>query len=153
MKKPIVATLLYLTAISTSQQAFADASIETCEGPSSVANVTYPWNEATRTFANEKIRIVTVDTGGEPVCCSAHLVILAPDPNNELGDWQCKILSDGGQWTGFQFVDIKGVKSSYNASKGLLLRVPVERYIDGIKSNKAIIDVRINQATGSIVIE
>lgn len=153
MKKPIVATLLYLSAISTSQQAFADASIETCEGPSSVANVTYPWNEATRTFANERIRIVTVDTGGEPVCCSAHLVILAPDPNNELGDWQCKILSDGGQWRGFQFVDIKGVKSSYIASKGLLLSVPVERYIDGIKSNKAIIDVRINQATGSIVIE
>ena len=153
MKKQITATLLSLCTILASQQASAEASIENCEGPSSVANVTYPWNEATRTFANEKIRIVTVDTGGEPVCCSAHLVILAPDPNNELGDWQCKILSDGRPWQGYQFVDIKNVKSSYDAGKGLLLSIPVERYMDGVKSNKAMIDVRINQATGSIVVE
>ena len=149
MKKALIALLLSLFTVP----AFAEASIETCEGPSSIANVTYPWEEATRTFANDKIRIVTVDTGGEPVCCSAHLVILAPDPNDELGNQQCKILSDGQQWQGFQYVDLKGVKSSYNATKGLLLSIPVERYIDGIKSSKAVIDVRINQATGSIVVE
>ena len=149
MKKPLIALALCFVTSAAS----ADASIEICGGPDSVANVTYPWNEATRIFANDKIRIVTVDTGGEPACCSAHLVILAPDSNNELGDWQCKILSDGGQWMGFQHVDLKGVKSSYNATKGLLLSIPVERYIDGIKSKKAVIDVRINQATGTIVIE
>ncbi len=149
MKKPLIALALCCATSAAS----ADASIEACNGPSSVANVTYPWNEATRTFANDKIRIVTVDTGGEPACCSAHLVILAPDPDNELGDWQCRILSDGRLWMGFQHVDLKGVESSYNASKGLLLSIPVERYIDGIKSKKAVIDVRINQATGTIVIE
>jgi len=149
MKK--LMTALSLCLFTTT--AFAEASIETCEGPSSIAHVTYPWEEATRTFANEKIRLVTVDTGGEPACCSGHLVILAPDPRDELGNQQCKILSDGQTWQGFQFVDLKGVRSSYDASKGLLLSVPVERYIDGIKSSKAVIDVRINQATGSIEIE
>ncbi len=153
MKNPIAASVLCLCIITASQQAFAEASIETCEGPSSIANVTYPWNEATRTFANDKIRIVTVDTGGEPACCSAHLVILAPDPEDELGNQQCKILSDGQQWQGFQFVDIRNMKSGYDAAKGLLLSIPVERYVDGVKSNKAIVDVRINQATGSIVVE
>ena len=133
--------------------AFAAPVLLDCSGPGGIDSVMEPWQDSTRTFANGAIRIVWLDTGGEPACCSSHMGILAPDPNDELGFRQCKILSDGAKWTGFQFVNIKGVTSSYDASKGLLLSVPVERYIDGIKSKKAVIDVRINQATGSITLE
>lgn len=131
----------------------ADASIAQCAGPDSVQNVMEPWSDATRTFANGAIRIIHLDTGGEPVCCSSHLAILAPNPEDELGFRQCKLLSDGAEFMGFQFIDLKGIRSSYNAAKGLLLSVPVERYVDGIKSNKAVIKVRINQATGAITLE
>ena len=124
-----------------------------CDGPAHVSSVAEPWKDATRTFANGVIRVVWVDTGGEPACCSSHLVILAPDPEDELGNRKCRILSDGAQWLGFQSVDVSGIKSSYDAGKGLLLSVPIERYIDGIKSNKSSVGVRINQANGIISIE
>ena len=140
-----------LISLSTSAS-FAGASLEQCGGQSRVDTVIEPWSKATRTFANGKIRIVLLDTA-EPACCSYHLAIMAPDPQNELGLRQCLTLSDGGEFTGFQNVDLDGIKSSYNASKGLLLSVPVKRYIDGTKFKKATIGVRINQATGAITIE
>ena len=51
------------------------------------------------------------------------------------------------------FANVAGTHSSYDPGKGLLLSVPVERYIDGIRSTKLIVDIRINQATGSVTIE
>ena len=77
--------------------------------PVRVDTVIEPWSDATRTFANGKIRIVLLDTA-EPACCSYHLAIMAPDPQNELGLRQCKTLSDGGDFTGFQSIDLKAIK-------------------------------------------
>ena len=133
-------------------QAAAEPAISDCGGPARVDAIVEPWSEATRTFANGKIRIIALDTA-EPACCSFHLAIIAPDPENELGLRQCVALNDGSEWTGFQFVDVKGTKSSYDPGRGLLLSVPVERYIDGTRSSKFVVDVRINQATGAITIE
>ncbi len=142
-----------LCAILVAGPAMAEASLMECDGPAGVADVVEPWEQSTRTFANGLIRIVHVDTGGEPACCSSHMVILAPDPNDELGLRGCRILSDGQKFTGFQSVDVPGVASSYDAALGLRLSVPVERYIDGIQSSKATVHVRINQATGVISLE
>ena len=147
-------TAFYIAVLLFPSAAWAAASLMQCDGPATrLGNVLEPWSEASRTFANGKIRIVGLDTGGEPVCCSAHLAILAPDPKDELGFRQCKTLSDGAQYMGFQYINMKGIRSSYDASKGLLLSIPVERYIDGSKSNKAVIKVRINQASGAITLE
>src|SRR5215813_6366189 len=44
----------------------------------------------TKSYAEGKIRIAHVDTDGEPVCCSSHLLILIPSP--DLGS-QCFALS------------------------------------------------------------
>ena len=106
-----------------------------------------PWSESTRLFANGVIRIAVVDTA-EPACCSFHLIVLAPDPNDELGLRQCLTLSDGEEWTGFQHIDVQAVASSYRADLGLLLRVPVERYVDGIRSTSDEVAIRINQGHG-----
>ncbi|NKB53806.1 MAG: hypothetical protein GKR97_16585 [Rhizobiaceae bacterium] len=70
-----------------------------------------------------------------------------------MGLRQCVTLNDGAEWTGFQSVSVSNTQSSYDPGRGLLLSVPVERYIDGIRSTKLIVDVRINQATGAITIE
>ena len=148
------AAALIISAITMvgALQAAAEPAISNCGGPARVDAIVEPWSDATRTFANGKIRIIALDTA-EPACCSFHLAIIAPDPENELGLRQCVALNDGSEWTGFQFVDVQGTVSSYDPGLGLLLSVPVERYIDGTRSSKLIVDVRINQATGAITIE
>ncbi|MEP1206795.1 MAG: hypothetical protein ABJM29_07190 [Rhizobiaceae bacterium] len=152
MRNAILASLFAgVTGLPVST-ALAEPMISECGGPARVDAIVEPWNEATRTFASGRIRIVALDTA-EPACCSFHLAIIAPDPNNELGLRQCVSLNDGGEWTGFQFVDVAGTQSSYDPGKGLLLSVPVERYIDGVRSMKMVVNIRINQATGSVVIE
>ena len=40
----------------------------------------------TRSFSEGKIKIAHVDTDGEPVCCSSHLLVFIPSP--EIGS-QC----------------------------------------------------------------
>lgn len=130
----------------------AGGEIVQCTGLERVDTIAGMPHDATRTFANDKIRLWHIDTYGEPVCCSSHLVIIAPDPNDEITERQCVRLSDRGS-IGFQWIDLKGITSSYSSSKGLLLSVPVERYNDGITGVNDIINVRINQATGLIRLE
>jgi hypothetical protein len=141
-----------IAAVVFATTAHAEPTLSACEGQARVDSIIEPWSENTRTFANGAIRIVGLDTA-EPACCSFQMAIIAPDPNDEMGLSQCLTLNDGGEWTGFQFVDIAGTESSYDPGKGLLLSVPVKRYVDGINSIQAVVDIRINQATGSVVIE
>ena len=141
-----------LLSLGLSSTAWAEPAISPCGGVTRLDTLVEPWSESTRTFANGNIRIAHVDTG-EPACCSYHLVILAPNPEDELGYRQCVALNDGGEWTGFQSIDFAGIESSYEPGLGLLLSVPAERYIDGHQSTPLLIGVRINQATGAITIE
>ena len=152
LNRSFLALVSSMTTTVWTFHAAAEPAISDCGGPARVDAIVEPWNEATRTFANGKIRIIALDTA-EPACCSFHLAIIAPDPENELGLRQCVALNDGSEWTGFQYVDVQGTESSYDPSRGLLLSVPVERYIDGTRSTKLVVDVRINQATGAITIE
>ena len=139
-------------AVLTSGAALAEPTLSACEGPARVDAIIEPWEQHTRTFANGAIRIIGLDTA-EPACCSYHLAIIAPAPQEENWPRQCLVLNDGGEWTGFQYLDVADVQSSYDPGKGLLLSVPVERYIDGVQSTKLTVDIRINQATGDVTIE
>lgn len=143
------AVLAFLPTTAT----FAEAILNKCDWPASSANIVEPWKDSTKTYSKGEIRIVWVDTGGEPACCSSHLVILTPSPADGPAYTRCDTLSDGPTGTGFQSVNIKDVRSSYNAKDGLLLKVPVERYIDGNDVNKDTINIRINRLEGSVKIE
>jgi hypothetical protein len=44
----------------------------------------------TKSYSEGKIRIAHVDTDGEPVCCSSHLLVFIPSP--EIGS-QCFAVS------------------------------------------------------------
>ena len=101
------------------------AIIDCTDGPSSVHNIVEPLDKSTRTYANGTIRILHLDTGGEPACCSSYMAILAPDPVNELGDRQCKLLADTHSGLGFMAIELQDIQSSYDPAQGLLLRVPV----------------------------
>ncbi len=151
MKNLLIGIVFASAPLGTSAQ--CEPRLNDCDWPANARNVVEPWNKHSRTFANGKIRIAHVDTGGEPVCCSSHLLILAPDPDDELANRSCHLLSDGETGTGFQTLSVPDVSATYDPAKGLLISVPVERYIDGLKSNKAKISVRINQATGGVTVE
>lgn len=145
--------LLAVALVSTSFSPLSAASLNECDWVSSVRNVWEPWEESTRTFANGQIRIVAMDTGGEPVCCSQYLVILSPNP-----EWgrSCTVLAstDG---SGFLDVYFNEITASYDPAKGLLLSVPVGYYdyeASGVERfNPEDILVRINQGTGSVELE
>lgn len=138
--------------------AMAQEAISQCDWPANLRNIIEPWDKHTRTFANGNIRIAHVDTGGEPVCCSSYLAILAPTGSDvALESRQCKLLTDGTQASGFSWINFADITASYDASLGLLLTVPVERYDFNSTTNEvtkpATVYIRINQATGDIYTE
>jgi len=137
-----------LTALGASAQ-----TLNECNWVASAYNVVEPWPVNTTTFSNGKIRIALLDTGGEPACCSFHLLILHPDP--ELGR-ACTVLSDQ-QGQGWGYVVFHGIQATYNPKLGLLLQIPVDFYnpetglID--PGRQELVSIRINQATGVIAFE
>ena len=110
----------------------------------------------TKSYSQGKITIAAVDTDGEPVCCSAHLLILIPSP--EIGS-QCFAVSDraatgDSSARGFNSVAFDRIKASYDPAKGLLLTVPYTLYNDGRTGRPGITDVRIDlRGQGSVKIE
>ncbi len=128
------------------------ATISACNWINNVDYIVEPWSESTKTYANGAIRVVHMDTLGEPVCCSSHLMILAPNPNNELGERSCFLMSSF-EGTGFQYLDVAGIKSSYDAELGLKLEIPVFYYNHGDDSTPGKVSVRVRQDNGSVAIE
>lgn len=149
----LAAALAALSALAAAS-ALAEPGFSQCGGGgvARIDAIVEPWRDNTRTFANGKIRIVHLDTA-EPACCSFHLGIMAPNPADEPYPFQCVTLNDGDAWTGFQAIHFADIEASYDPGLGLLLSVPAERYIDGLKSTPLTLQVRINQATGSITLE
>lgn len=155
MRKLILSLLSIFVMAAMAVPAVAQSGIHECSWVSQARNIVEPWAEHTRTFANGKIRIAHLDTGGEPVCCSSHLLIIAPDPNDEQGYNQCRVLSGGAEdpGQGFLWIRFEQISASYDPARGLLLSVPVRRYVDGLNDTEGLVEVRINQATGAITIE
>jgi hypothetical protein len=109
-----------------------------------------------KSFSDGKVRIAHVDTDGEPVCCSSHLVIIIPA--EPIGS-QCFALSQnaakGDQSPrGFSNVFFNQIKANYDPKRGLLLTVPYALYNDGKSAKPLSTRVRVNlQGEGSVRIE
>jgi hypothetical protein len=98
-----------------------------------------------------------VDTDGEPVCCSSHLLVFIPAP--ELGS-QCFAVSQeaakaDGSARGFSNVEFSRIKAAYDAKRGLLLSVPYTLYNpEGGRGKPGSVNVRVNlTGDGSVRIE
>ena len=86
--------------------------------------------DQTKSFSNGKIKIAHVDTDGEPVCCSEHLLIFIPSA--EIGS-QCFAVSqtagqDSTSARGFHRIEFNRITASYDPKRGLLLNVPYRLY-------------------------
>jgi hypothetical protein len=87
----------------------------------------------TKSYSGGKIKIAQVNTDGEPVCCSSHLLVFIPDP--EIGS-QCFAVSqraakDSEGPLGFNSVEFNRIKVSHARDHGLLLNVPYTLYRTG----------------------
>jgi len=133
-------------------------AITECDWIGNPANIVEPWEDNSRTYANGNIRVAWLDTGGEPVCCSSHLLILMPsgDGSNEPIYRQCRVAS-ARPGEGFFSVDVAGINASYDPAKGLLLSVPIGHWHQGMETGAPAIpdrmELRINQATGTVAFE
>jgi hypothetical protein len=152
---------LLALSVALAVPALAQAQVVlTCEAAgfiASPANIFEPWEEHSRPYANGAIRIAHLDTGGEPVCCASHLLVLSPAGGVDEPEYRaCHVVSGGGG-LGFNWVDIPGTTASYDPVRGLLLSVPVWHWHDGMNQGRPAIvermEVRINQAAGTVAVE
>jgi hypothetical protein len=113
--------------------------------------------DQTKSYSNGKITIAHVDTYGEPACCSEHLLVLIPSP--EIGS-QCfaisqKAATDSEGPKGFNSIEFRRIRTSYDPNLGLLLNVPYTLYNpDGRRGTPGRTNVRVDlRDKGSVRIE
>ena len=151
MNRPSLALCLILPLTAEAQ------SITECDWVANPANIAEPWEANSRSFANGAIRVALLDTGGEPVCCSAHLLILAPAGGQDEPVYRQCLVASAQPGSGFFSMDVPGITASYDPATGLLLSVPLTHWHQGVETGAPPIaermEIRINQATGSVVIE
>ena len=125
------------------------AAIPCHQSPVSGAqNLWMPAAEGIRLYANGAVRLFWLDTG-EPACCSSHLMVALPDPDQP--GQICRVLSMPGG-AGFRGLDLAGAKAKYDPGFGLLVGVAVNVW-DGDGPGRAYLMVLINQASGTIAAE
>lgn len=129
-----------------------------CDWLASAANILEPWEDNTVTFANGNIRLAVVDTGGEPVCCSAHLMVLSPSGNgaDEPVYRQCRLASvRPGE--GFYSINLSNVAARYDPGRGLSVSFETGHWHQGMETGAPPIldrmEILINQATGTVSVE
>ncbi len=149
----ILAAAALTGVMALASPAFA-VTVRDCDGVTESAfNIVEPWEGSSRTFYQGRVRVASLDTGGEPACCSAHLLILFyadDDPESFV----CRLVSDRGP-TGFAGIDFKSLRSSYDARRGLLLTFSyaVMPAGGGANSNHGLAKVRINVPAGVVKAE
>jgi hypothetical protein len=110
----------------------------------------------TRFFSGGKIKIAEIDTDGEPVCCSSHLLVFIPAPD---GGSRCFALSDkaargDSSARGFSSIGFGKIAAAYDAGSGLLLTVPYALYAGGGTGHPRTAGVRVDlRGEGAVTIE
>ncbi len=129
----------------------AAQEVRDCDELASVASIAEPWADNTRTFANDRVRLVVIDTL-EPAAAAFHLVVLSP-PYDAVGDRQCKMVSLA-ETLGFAGLSLSRLTSSYDPALGLKWQMDATVF-DPNSSDfmQRILNVTINQSSGEITAE
>lgn len=149
--------MLLLTAAMCPAVAMGQV-VNECDRVGEARSIVEPWEDHSRTYANGVIRVAAIDTGGEPVCCSSHLMVLSPSGNGEDGPVyrQCRIVSQTENF-GFYAVDVGGIDARYDPARGLTLDVPVATWHTGMENGAdphwSRMSVTINQSNGDVSAE
>ena len=149
MRLVVAATLAFAAALPA-----AATQVRNCDYAANVTAIAEPWERNTRAFYNRNVRVALLDTGGEPVCCSQHLLVLMPDHSTPEGMDQgriCRVVGDR-EGLGFLGIEFQRMRSWYD-KRGLLLEFPVHIYGDGLRNHRRIVRVRIDAARGTVTPE
>ena len=117
-----------------------------------------PWEQHSKTFYEGQVRVSLIDTWGEPACCSMHIAVLMPPPEDEPGmAVACFAVSatagtEEAHGMGFSGIGWDKLKTEYDASRGLLISFPYGVYDADTGSSRpgGIAKVRINMAERTI---
>lgn len=152
----ILASAALIGAMAAASPALA-TTVRDCDGVTDAAyNIVEPWESNSRTFYQGKVRVAWLDTGGEPACCSSHLLVMFyVESDDEPPGLVCRVVSADGK-SGFAGIDFKSLKSSYDPKKGLLLSFGYSVFPPGgygDRPDRGSASVRINLASGAVGVE
>ncbi|HXC56000.1 MAG TPA: hypothetical protein VNU97_11950 [Rhizomicrobium sp.] len=149
--------LIGLAALLVFVAPAAAVSVTDCssdEATASTVNIAEPWEKNSKAFYNGNVRVALIDTGGEPACCSVHLLVLSPAGGQDEPEYRACHLINDHEGMGFVGIDFAKIAASYDAKKGLLITFPFGLYNDGDKPAKpGIAKIRVNTAKGTVVVE
>lgn len=144
-------TLMAAAVISLAAQANA-VTVRECDGVTDrVSNIAEPWADNTKQFANKLVRVTLLDTGGEPVCCSTHLVVTYPSAGQDEPVYtECRLVGTKEN-AGFLSIDFKNMTAKYDPKKGLDLTFDYTTYNDeGDNHPKGTAKLRLDQKKGEL---
>ena len=146
--------LAFAFAASSLAVAFPALAVEVreCDWAAQAPSIAEPWEKNTKSFYQGQVRVVLIDTGGEPVCCSAQLLILIPDNSEGAGGRICRLVADKGT-LGFESIDFARLSTRYDSGRGLLISFPFTRYVDGLSHTSGVGRVRVNVERGTVSAE
>ncbi|MBS0469746.1 MAG: hypothetical protein JSR60_01655 [Proteobacteria bacterium] len=151
MRRWVLAVLLLIGfAAPAAAVSITDCNDDTVTA--SAANIAEPWDKNTKTFSNGLIRVALIDTGGEPVCCSMHLLVLHAVQDEGIEDRYCHIVNDHDQM-GFVGIGFDKLTARYDPKKGLLITFPYSLYVDGMSDKPGVAKIRINIPDGTVKVE
>jgi hypothetical protein len=147
MNKLLIAT----AALTLAAQAHA-VSVRDCDGTTdSARNIAEPWADHTRQFHSKLVRVTMLDTGGEPVCCSIHLLVTFPSAGQDEPVYsECKLVgSEEGR--GFLSIAFDKMTAKYDPKKGLTISFPYTTYNDeGDNHPKGVAKLQLDLKKGEL---
>lgn len=147
-------SLIAVAVLTLAAQANA-ISVRDCDGTTdSARNIVEPWDKNTRLLADKNIRITSLDTGGEPACCSAQLMVTFPSSGKDEPVFGlCKLIAMKDAM-GFSSIDFKKLQTKYDAKTGLAITFPYTISNDsGAKQLPGIAKLRLDLNKGELVVQ
>lgn len=145
--------VLFLCALATPAAALSVMDCNDDQSTASAANIAPPWEKNTRLFYNGQVRVAVMDTGGEPVCCSLHLLVLSPAGGQDEPEFTACHLVNDHEGMGFVGLDVAKLTAAYDPKKGLLITIPYRLYKDDGGTKPGTGKIRLNLAKGTVTVE
>ncbi len=147
--------LIFLALLATAAPAAA-VVVRSCDDGNNTAvvtNIVEPWEKNSKTFYKGQVRVALLDTGGEPACCSLHLLVISPGAATDEPAYQtCHVISDHANF-GFGNIDFAKLSAAYDPKKGLLITFPFIVSNGDDEQKPGIAKLRVNIAKGTVVKE
>lgn len=122
-----LATLATILAASVTPA--LSQAVNSCD--SYIANaafLAFPPAETTASYADGTVRLITLDTAGEPACCSYHLMVLYPSADGSY--LECGLVSSSPD-LGWYTVLVNQAQVLREDGEAVSLLVPTEGNVDG----------------------